>query len=319
MAARVKPVFRMDRAQNDVQASEASIIQTDAERALLGALSVPIEMVQPDPNQPRKTRDPSRLTELAASISEHGILQPLVVREFGLLEDGRTRYMIVAGERRYAAAMQAGLTRLPVVVRESSGAALRVLQLTENMQREDLDPVDEARALRELMDLEDLDTRKVGERLHRSHAYVADRLKLIAHEDVAEAVHGGILAVSAATAVAREDDPAVRQDLIARAKTARLGRPEVQRLRRERLHRQEAATTTPPAPEDTVGVAPGVSSTEHQPGATLLKTAPEEESLADVLLSVDGPANARRLLAWGARRGHLCSTLERIIADTCAG
>ncbi len=143
MAVKPRPVFRMDRAQSDVQASEAAIIQTDAERTLVGALGVPIEMVQPDPDQPRKTRDASRLLELAASIKEHGILQPLVVRESGLLEDGRTRYMIVAGERRYAAAMQAGLTRLPVVVRESSGADLRVLQLTENMQGEDLDPVDE--------------------------------------------------------------------------------------------------------------------------------------------------------------------------------
>ncbi len=102
------------------------------------------------------------------------------------------------------------------------------------------------------MDLEDLDTRKVGNRLHRSHAYVADRLKLIAHEDVAEAVHGGILAVSAATAVAREGDQVVRQELVARARTARLGRPDVQRLRRERLQRQEAATTTPALPESAV-------------------------------------------------------------------
>ena len=266
-------------------------------------------MVQPDVDQPRKTRDPARLVELAASIAEHGILQPLVVRESGLLEDGRTRYTIVAGERRYTAAMQAGLIRLPVVVRESSGAALRVLQLTENMQREDLNPVDEARALRELMDLENLDTRKVGDRLHRSHAYVADRLKLIAHEDVAEAVQNSILTVSAATAVAREVDPAVRRDLIARAKVGRLGRLNVQQLRRERS--LERLASTPPA----------TSQANETLGALPLQEKPEEvtaaeESLGELVVLVGGAVNARRLLAWGARRGHLCSTFERIIAET---
>ena len=117
-------------------------------------------------------------------------------------------------------------------VEELLGAAsIRVLQLTENMQREDLNPVDEARALRELMDLENLDTRKVGDRLHRSHAYVADRLKLIAHEDVAEAVQDSILTVSAATAVAREVDPAVRRILL--------------RVRRMAVRTAQCATTSP--------------------------------------------------------------------------
>src|SRR5689334_3353851 len=103
--------------------------QADSERSLQGALSVPIEQIVPDPGQPRSSMDPERLAELAASIKVEGLLQPLVVREEGFLDDGRTRYIVVAGGRRYAAAQQAGLTRLPVLVRASEGATIRVMQL----------------------------------------------------------------------------------------------------------------------------------------------------------------------------------------------
>jgi ParB family chromosome partitioning protein len=228
----VRTVGRSQRGRPET--SLDAVKQADAERALVGALSVPIEQIAPDPEQPRKQSDPDRLDELAASIGAYGVLQPLVVREGGLLDDGRTRYVIVAGGRRYEAATRAGLTRLPVLVRDSAGATLRILQLTENIQREQLDPVDEARAFRELMDLATMDTRVLAERVHRSHTYVADRLKLIAHEDVAEAVMHGVLTPSAAVEVAREPDAGYRQTLIQRASQTGLQKRDIQRLRRAR-------------------------------------------------------------------------------------
>src|ERR1019366_25097 len=97
----------------------APIRQMNAELHLPGAMTVAIDQLVPDPHQPRKQLDPEGLAELAASIGEHGVLQPLVVREDGFLTDERARYRIIAGERRYRAAQQAGLTRLPVIVRES--------------------------------------------------------------------------------------------------------------------------------------------------------------------------------------------------------
>ena len=165
--------------------------QADSERGLTGALSVPIEQIDPDPGQPRSAMDPQRLQELASSIAAEGLLQPIVVREAGFRDDGRTHYVIVAGARRHAAAQQAGLTRVPVLVRESDGASLRVLQLTENLHREDLSEVDEGRAYQELMDLENISPRGVAERLHISDQQVRDRLRLAADQVLADAVSRG--------------------------------------------------------------------------------------------------------------------------------
>ena len=189
--------------------------QVDSERGLTGALSVPIEQIAPDPGQPRSAMDPQRLQELASSIAAEGLLQPIVVREAGFRDDGRTHYVIVAGARRHAAAQQAGLTRVPVLVRESDGASLRVLQLTENLHREDLSEVDEGRAYQELMDLENLSPRGVAERLHISDQQVRDRLRLAADQVLADAVSRGQIAASTAREILKQPD-ALREEFRAR-------------------------------------------------------------------------------------------------------
>ena len=301
----------------------------DGERILKGALSVPIEQVSPDPSQPRKNLDAHRMDELAASVSAYGILQPLVVREAGLLDDGRTRYMIVAGGRRHVAATRAGLTRVPVVVRESAGATLRVLQLTENLQREALAPVDEARAFRELMDLETIDTRAVALRIHRSHTYVADRLKLIAHEDVADAVARGVLTPSAAAEVAREKDAERRRQLIQQAHAAGLQKREVQQLRRSHVgaaaevagsirvqpatSERETASVVPmidnATPAATAHVATlesgiaGLAPTSAGRRAGLDTTASQAAELALLVGAAGGRAAVLDLLAWAVENG----------------
>jgi len=214
-----------------------AMAQRDGERALVGALTVPIEQIVPDPDQPRKEMDPIRLGELSASLREHGVLQPLLVREDGVLDDGRTLFRIVAGGRRYAAAQQAGLTRLPVLVRDSEAVQVRILQLTENIQREALDAVEEARAIKELMDLRHMGSRSLAEQLHCSHAYINNRLKLIEHEDVAAALQPHdiarpALAPSIALEIAREDDAVRRQALIERARTEKLRKEDIRQIRR---------------------------------------------------------------------------------------
>lgn len=242
MARPPKPPSLLDRGQGGrPQPPVGTVALREGERVLPGAMLVPIEQLVPDPDQPRREMDPERLAELAASISEHGILQPLLVREDGYLDDGRTRFMIVAGGRRHAAAQQAGLTRLPVLVRESKAVQIRIWQLTENIQREALDPVEEARAIKELMDLQHLGSRSMAERLHRSHTYVANRLKLIEREDVAQALSAPGLTPTVALEIARENDATARKELLQRARTERLRQEDVQQLRRERQR--------PPAPE----------------------------------------------------------------------
>lgn len=169
-------------------------------------MAVPIEQLVPDPHQPRRDMGADRLTELSDSLKEYGMLQPLLVREDGYLDDGRTRYMIVAGGRRYAAAQQAGLTRLPVVVRDTEGATLRMTQLVENIQRQDLAPLEEARAFQELMDAEGLTAAALATRLHISPQTVRDRLLLLSDQAMADAVQRGQIGTAVARDILRAAD-----------------------------------------------------------------------------------------------------------------
>ncbi len=126
---------------------------TTGPRALAGALSVPIAQVHPDPNQPRKDFADDALGELADSIRDNGVLQPLIVRDSGELDaSGNDVFIIIAGERRWRASQRAGLTEIPVVVRalEEADPTTRVLQLIENLQREDLNIVERSEALKAL-------------------------------------------------------------------------------------------------------------------------------------------------------------------------
>ena len=163
-----------------------------SERRLQGAMEVPIEQVVPDPSQPRKdwghNDGPRRLAELAESIREFGVLQPLLVREEGTIRDGRQRYIIIAGARRRSAAEQANLATVPVVLRGEQAARIRVLQLIENLQRQELSPLDEARAFQELLDMERLTPPALAERLHLSAQHVRDRLRVLADQVLADAV-----------------------------------------------------------------------------------------------------------------------------------
>ena len=110
--------------------------------------TLPLREIEPDPGQPRKTFDDETLAELSASIAEHGLLQPIAVRP-----KPSGGYLIVAGERRWRASRMAGLTEVPVIVKDVTDEQAMELALVENLQREDLDPVEEAAGIRELMTL----------------------------------------------------------------------------------------------------------------------------------------------------------------------
>ena len=159
-----------------------------------GALQVPIRMIRPNPDQPRRSFEPAALQELAESIREHGILQPLLVRE---RPEG---YELVAGERRLRAAQLAGLEKVPVVVHERliTGADERLqLSLIENLQRVDLNPVEEARAVRRLLDEFGLTQEAVAERLGKGRVSVANAVRLLALPEAAlSAVEGGLISAA---------------------------------------------------------------------------------------------------------------------------
>ncbi len=139
-----------------------------------GTLEIPIDRVSRNPHQPRVDFDDESLAELAASISTHGILQPIIVR--GASDGG---YELIAGERRLRAARAAGLTQIPAVVRDSSANELLELALVENVQRADLNAIEEATAYRELIDRFGLSHEAVARQVGKSRVAISNALRLL--------------------------------------------------------------------------------------------------------------------------------------------
>ena len=158
---------------------------------------LPIQKVEPNRNQPRQDFDEEELEALAESLSEHGIIQPLTVRE---LDSGY--YQIIAGERRWRAARMAGLSEVPVVVIEADDQKTMELALIENLQRQDLNPVEEAMGYRALMDDFGLTQEDAAQRVGKSRPAVANALRLLNLPDaVLEKVRNGSLSAGHARAL----------------------------------------------------------------------------------------------------------------------
>ena len=148
-----------------------SDIQTGGSSAIN---EIKIEDIKPNPNQPRRTFDEESLGELATSIKELGVVQPLSVRENG---DGT--YQIIAGERRWRAASMVGLTSVPAYVRSASDSEVTEMALIENIQREDLNAIEVALAFRNLIDTYALTQERLSERLGKNRATIANHLRLL--------------------------------------------------------------------------------------------------------------------------------------------
>jgi len=174
-------------------ASPASPAALAAGRALL---SLPVEAVERSPTQPRKRFEDSALDELAASIRQHGVVEPILVRRHG------QGYRIVAGERRWRAAQRAGLKEVPAIVREASDAEAFELALVENLQRADLNAIEEAEAYQALISEHGLTQEKVADRVGRDRSTVANALRLLKlPDDVRESVRDGRLEMGHARAL----------------------------------------------------------------------------------------------------------------------
>lgn len=140
-----------------------------------GVSTLPLREIEPDPEQPRKHFDQDALNQLAASITENGLLQPIAVRPKKL----GTGYIIIAGERRWRAARIAGLAEVPAIVIEADDRKMTELSLIENLQREDLDPIEEAEGYKTLMDNYHLTQEEAAERVGKSRSAVANSLRLL--------------------------------------------------------------------------------------------------------------------------------------------
>lgn len=161
------------------------------------AVTLPIGEIEPNREQPRKAFDDAALAELSASIAQHGVLQPLLVRP---MSGGG--YQIVAGERRYRASRMAGLTELPAVIRELSDKEAAQLTLIENLQREDLNPMEEALGYQKLMESYGLTQEETAHIVNKSRPAVANALRLLnLPEEVTAMVANGTLSAGHARAV----------------------------------------------------------------------------------------------------------------------
>ena len=170
--------------------------------------TMPLREIEPDPGQPRKTFDDETLAELSASIAEHGLLQPIAVRP-----KPSGGYLIVAGERRWRASRMAGLTEVPVIVKDVTDEQAMELALVENLQREDLDPVEEAAGIRELMTRCDLTQEQAARKLGKSRSALANSLRLLSlPETVLELLKSGFITIGHAKVVLGLPTPELQEE-----------------------------------------------------------------------------------------------------------
>lgn len=205
----------------------------------LGLRSVPIAFIQASPNNPRKFFREEDLQDLARSLREKGLLQPLVVRPmFG----SNDRFELVAGERRWRAAQRAGLHEVPVLIRDLSDGEALEIALIENIQRSDLNPLEEARAYSQLMQEFDYTQQQLAESLGKSRSHIANTLRLLNLPDlVRQQIEEGKLTAGHARALVATDAPEdLAQQIIALGLSVREA---------EQLTRDQSSSKEKTAPE----------------------------------------------------------------------
>lgn len=178
-------------------------ITTQKKENNTGVLEIDINKIKPNPNQPRKNFDQDALNELAASIKVHGIVQPIVLNQ-----QPNGQYLIIAGERRWRAANICGLKTVPAVIKNYTDKQIKEISIIENLQREDLNPIEAAKAIKELMDEYGLTQETVSDRIGKSRSNVANTLRLLSlYPDVMEMVEKGKISSGHARCLVVIEDP----------------------------------------------------------------------------------------------------------------
>src|SRR5205809_3644726 len=250
-------------------------------------LAVPVHEIVPNPEQPRRHFDDEALGLLADSIRRHGLLQPLVARRIA------GRYELIAGERRLRAALRAGLERVPVIVREARAEDRLELALIENVQRENLTPLEEAEAYRHLIDERGLTQDELAERVGKSRPAITNTLRLLGLPDAVKAqLESGELTAGHARAVLAIEGVAEQVSIARNIVTRRLTKSEAERL----VTRRRA-----PKPGGAIVVGYAAVGAAHLLGRSLRDAA---RTTPAWLLARDGaPAERDRAAGVKGRRG----------------
>ncbi len=207
------------------------------EAAPAAAIDLPIDAIAPNPNQPRKVFDDKALRDLSVSLSQSGVLQPVVVRRLG------SGYQLIVGERRWRAAKMAGLTRIPAVVREASDAQSLELALVENLLREDLNPIEEAEGYQRLLAEFGWTQEELAQRVARDRSSIANCLRLLKLPDLIQAdLRAGRLTMGHARAllsvVSLAEQLKLREEILAHSWSVRATEQGVQAKRARPTRRQ---------------------------------------------------------------------------------
>lgn len=172
------------------------LFDEEPEQTGANVTEIDVSLIFANPNQPRKVFDETALKELADSISKHGVIMPIIVNKSG------DRYMIIAGERRFRASKLAGLAKVPVIVKTYNERQIKEISLIENLQREDLNPIEAATAMRSLMNDYGMTQEDLADRIGKSRPAIANTLRLLSlSQDVIKMVANGVLSAGHARAL----------------------------------------------------------------------------------------------------------------------
>lgn len=229
----------MARAKGGLGSGLESLLEQNTAEAGAGVQTLRISEIEQNRSQPRKRFDEDAITELAESIQQHGMIQPIVVRPVG-----ENRYQIVAGERRWRAAKRIGLSEVPVIIRSLTEAEASQIALVENLQRENLNPIEEARGYQTLMQQFEMTQEEVAKIVGRSRPAVANALRLLnLPVPVQDMLEKGRLTVGHAKALAAIRDPELQLSLAARAEEDRITVREIEQLAQKQDKPQETPQT----------------------------------------------------------------------------
>ncbi|WEK45498.1 MAG: ParB/RepB/Spo0J family partition protein [Candidatus Andeanibacterium colombiense] len=239
-ARREEPLISQRRAPLEVSAANTNeaAIAPAAKQLRDGLASIAVAAIAAHPDQPRRHFDEDALNELAASIAARGVIQPVIVRPM----PGGT-YQLVAGERRWRAAQKAQLHEIPAIIRDLSEREVMALALIENIQREDLNPIEEARAYNRLAEMEGLTQAEIARLVEKSRSHVANLQRLTTlPESVIAYLETGALSMGHARALVGHDDAAA---IAEQAVQKKLSVREVERLARKGVPPASAPRTAP--------------------------------------------------------------------------
>jgi ParB family transcriptional regulator, chromosome partitioning protein len=274
-----------------------SLLSPDGPTRSVGVRIVHIERIEPNPEQPRMVFEQAALDELAASIREHGVLQPILVRPLG-----PNTYQIVAGERRWRASKQAGLATIPALIEDIDDDTALEIAIIENLQREDLTPLDEAAMFDRMIHQHGYSIRKLADKLGKDKGYLENRLRLAdAPPEIRELVSLRKDSLSHAYELMKVEDPKKRQRL-----AAQVARGELTLIKlRDKI---EGRRARPSAPVDATEADAAFAAEEPEASPPVEEASRWVDDSPHVAISDDSLVNAKQDLADAVE--HLVAVLR---------